>query len=505
LTLRSASGGTLAASDNNDYYADPALAYRFDQEGDYLLEIRDVRYQGNQYWEYCIEASSRPLVECVFPLAVTAGQADVIQPLGALLADSARIQWTPPGTLRSGVHWLQLPMGEEPSNPVPVVLTDAALAGEFDAPNDAPSAAQVVSIPCGINGRIDREGDVDCYAFEAKKGDRFSFEVIARRVQSALDSHLRILDEKGKQLALNDDLKLGKRTYSDSWIENWIAPADGKYVIEVRDVNLYGGPLYPYFLKVTPSEPYFEPYLDSDKTQIGPGGCAALFVRAERKNGFTGEIQLAVGGLPTGISASCGRILPDKGQDGCIVLQADPDANMAVANIVVTGTAMHKAADGRERCLSATATTYQEIYLPGGGRGHWPVTSHIVAVTDPADIRGVALSTYDITLKPGESKKIEVTIDRSPGFTANVTLDMLMRHLNSVYANTLPPGVTLNDKDAKSLLSGSATQGYLTLSAAKDAPPTERQQAVVLAHVALNFVMKWTYASQPLTISVVKP
>jgi hypothetical protein len=79
---------------------------------------------------------------------------------------------------------------------------------------------------------------------------------------------------------------------------------------------------------------------------------------------------------------------------------------------------------------------------------------------------------------------------------------MLMRHLNTTYANTLPPGVTLNDKDAKSLLSGSATKGFLTLTAAKDAPPTNEQQAVVVAHVALNFVMKWTYASRPVTIRV---
>ena len=107
-------------------------------------------------------------------------------------------------------------------------------------------------------------------------------------------------------------------------------------------------------------------------------------------------------------------------------------------------------------------------------------------------------------LQPGQSQKIEVTIDRSPGFTANVTLDMLMRHLNGVFANALPPGVTINDKEAKSLLAGSATQGFLTLTAAKDAPPVEKQQAVVLAHVALNFVMKWTYASRPVTISVIK-
>jgi hypothetical protein len=255
---------------------------------------------------------------------------------------------------------------------------------------------------------------------------------------------------------------------------------------------------------VTRSEPYFELYLDSDKSQICPGGYAALFVRIERKNGFTGEVQLAIEGLPPGVSASCGRILADKGQDGCIVLQAEPDANLAAANIVVTGTAVRPMPDGTSASLSAVATPYQETYQPGGGRGHWPVATHTLAVTDLADIRGLLLSTHDIRLKPGESHKIEVTINRSPGFTANVTLDMLMRHLNTTYANTLPPGVTLNDKDAKSLLSGSATEGYLTLVAAKDAPPVEKQQAVVVAHVALNFVMKWTYASQPVTITVEK-
>jgi hypothetical protein len=111
------------------------------------------------------------------------------------------------------------------------------------------------------------------------------------------------------------------------------------------------------------------------------------------------------------------------------------------------------------------------------------------------------LSDYDITLKPGESKKIEVTIERSPGCTANVTLDMMMRHLASNDANTLPPGVTLDDKEAQSLLAGTATRGFLTLKAAPDAPPTDKQQCVVVAHVALNFVMKWTYASRPVAVS----
>jgi hypothetical protein len=307
---------------------------------------------------------------------------------------------------------------------VPLVIADVPLVEEVASANDAPGAAQPIAVPGGANGRIEREGDVDCFSFEAKKGDALSVEVIARRARSALDAHLRILDADGKQLILNDDLRLGKRNFTDSWVENWTAPADGKYVAEIRDVHLRGGCEYPYFLKVTRCQPYFDLYLDADKTQIVPGGCGAIFVRIERKNGFTGEVQLAVEGLPPGVSANCGRILAEKGQDGCILLVVERDARAAVSNVVVTGTAKHPMADGSFLALSATATPYQETYQPGGGRGHWPVGSHAVAVSDAADIRGIKLSAYDITLKPGESQKIEVTIDRSPGFTAALEHDL---------------------------------------------------------------------------------
>jgi hypothetical protein len=511
LTLRNSAGVTIAASDNY-FYADPVLSYRFDQAGDYLLEIRDVRYEGNQYWDYCVEVSDRPLVENVFPLAVAPGQPEKLRPFGQMIPEGIELDVTVPTGAGPGILWQSAPLAGSASNPFPLVVADVPLSREAEAPNDSLETAQPIAVPGGMNARLEREGDVDYFSFEAKKDEAFSFEIASRRLQSSLDSHLRVLNDKGQQLQLNDDLRLGKRASADSWIENWTAPADGKYVVEVRDALLRGGPQFPYFLQVTRSQPYFELYLDTDKTLVSPGSCGAIFVRVERKNGFTGEVQLAINGLPHGVTASCGRILavgtpPPKNppQDGCIVLEADVDAQLNVVNAVVRGTATHTLPDGTTLNLSAVATPYQETYQPGGGRGHWPVESHAIAVTEYADLRGISLSAYDVTLKPGESQKIEVTIDRSPEFTANVTLDMMMRHLNSNFANTLPPGVTLDDKAAKSLLTGAETQGFLTITAAKDAPPFDKQQCVVLGHVALNFVMKWTYASRPITISVAKP
>ena len=502
LTLRTAAGGTIAASDNH-YYADPLLSHRF-EPGDYLLEIRDVRYTGNQYWEYSIEASDRPLIETVFPLAVPRGKEAQLELIGYQLPENPMIACSAPMDMPLGPQELQLPMGDQSASPVPVIVTDLPLVTEAADDNNSLATATAISIPCGINGRIEREADVDCYTFEAKKGEAFNFEIVARRRQSSLDSYLRILNDQGKQLALSDDLKLGKRASADSWLENWTAPADGKYTLELRDVHLRGGLQFPYFLQVTRSLPYFELYLDTDKTQVGPGGCGVIFVRVERKCGFTGGVELAIDGLPHGVTAHCGKILPGKPVDGCIILEADHDAPLGVSNIVVTGTATHEVPDGEPLKLSAVAQPYQETYQPGGGRGHWPVDTHAVAVTEYGDIRSVQLSTYDVSLKPGESQRIGITIERSPGFSANVSLDVVFQHLAGIFANTLPDGVTLDDKQAQSLLTGDTAEGHLTLKAAADAPAVEKQQCAVMGHVSLNFVMKATYASKPLNISVQK-
>jgi hypothetical protein len=501
LTIRNAAGVTLASSDNF-FFGDPAVDYVFPQAGDYLLEIRDVRYQGNKYWQYSIEVSERPFVSNVYPLGVAAGEPVKLELVGFRLPKQP-IAFTPPSGTPLGMTSLQLPLADDLTNPAPLVITNLPLTTEAEGDNNTHAAGQPFNVPAGINGRIESEGDVDCFTFEAAKGEKFSFEVIARRQQSSLDAQLRIVGEKERQYQLNDDMRIGKRSFSDSLIENWTAPADGKYSVEIRDIHLRGGPSFVYFIQATRSEPYFNLFADTDKTQLTPGTSGVLFVRAERKNGFDGEIQLGVEGLPETVTASCGRILAGKGQDGCIVLTAADDAPMSISDIVIKGTATNGEGDAQQT-LTAVATPYQETYQPGGGRGHWPVDVHAISVGAPSDLLAVTLSDYDVTLKPGESKKIDVTIERAEGFDKNVTLDLLYRHLNGVYGDSLPEGVTIDAGKSKTLLTAGATEGSITLKAADNAPAVEKQQAAVMANIALNFVMKATYASRPITISVVE-
>ena len=503
ITLRNSFGATLAASDNY-FFADPFLRYRFEQAGEYVLEIRDLRYHGNADWKYSIEISGRPFVTNLFPLGLPPGAQSKVELVGFQLPPEPVSAVTVPPETSEGPMAVGVPMGDQITNPVPAFANSLPAVIEAPGDNNTAATAQAFTIPAGISGRIESEGDIDCYGFEAKKGEIFSIEVIARRLQSALDSNLRVLNDQGAQLAENDDARIGRLTHADSGLESWTAPADGKFIIEVRDLHLRGGPEWVYFIKVDRVKPNFELSLDSDKTLLAPGVNAAIFVRVERKHGFTGEVQLAVEGLPAGVTARCGRILAE-GQDGCIILQAAADAPLGAGNIRITGTWTMPMGDGPPLSLSAVALPLQELYFPGGGRGHWPVLMHTVSVGDPMDILAIKLSHTDVVLKPGQSQKIDVTITRAPGFNQNITLDLLYRHLGSVFGDSLPKGVTIDEKNSQTLLTGGQSTGSITLIADANAKPVEKQQVSVMANVAINFVMKMTYSADPLTVTVTAP
>jgi hypothetical protein len=500
LTLRNSSGSVLAANDNY-FFGDPLLHYQFQKDGDYNLEIRDARYSGNPYWQYSIEVSDRPFVTNVYPSRVSPGVPTHLHLVGYNLPADMSAVLTLPSNAPEGLGWASVQCSDgQMIHPVPVIVSRLPEVLEHPGDNNTPERAQTITVPAGISGRIECPGDVDCYAFEAKAGERFTFEVAAREHQSALDSYLRILDDKGRVLAENDDSR-DRFIHSDSLIENWSAPAKGRYVVEIRDLHLRGGPAFVYFLKVTHSLPFFRLETDTDKTLLAPGIASVIFARAVRKNGFDGEVQLSVEGLPPGVSANCGRILAN-GTDGCIILHTAPDAKQAAANIRILGSGSYREKSGKEVALSAVARPLQEIYMPGGGRYHYPAEMHTVSVGDPLDLKSVTISPTSVSIKPGESKKIDVTLERKEGFNQTVTLDVVYQHLGSIFGNSLPPGVKVDERASQTLLTGSNSKGSIVLKAAPDTKPVQNQQVPVMAHVSINFVVKMTYCAEPLLVTV---
>ena len=104
---------------------------------------------------------------------------------------------------------------------------------EFDKP-------QKIPLNVTVNGSIGSE-DVDYFLVEAKKGQRLSAEVEGMRLGNAFfDPYVAILDMKRFELAACDDHPL----LGQDAVASVVIPADGNYIIQVRDSAYTGSGEY---------------------------------------------------------------------------------------------------------------------------------------------------------------------------------------------------------------------------------------------------------------------
>jgi hypothetical protein len=109
-------------------------------------------------------------------------------------------------------------------------------------PNDTFASAQPVSLDGVVNGRIEKPGDVDCYQFRARAGQRIVLECLAERIDSQLRAVLEVYDAAGKRLAVNRG-----STGIDPLVD-FLVPADGTYFVKVFDLSYLGSAAHFYRL-----------------------------------------------------------------------------------------------------------------------------------------------------------------------------------------------------------------------------------------------------------------
>ncbi len=107
---------------------------------------------------------------------------------------------------------------------------------EEKEPNSTFDSPQKIPINVSVSGIVQSE-DVDCFVFEAKKGQRITAEVTGLRLGWTLfDSHVSILNSKRFELASNDDHPLLRQ----DGLASVIIPEDGQYQVHIRESS-YGG------------------------------------------------------------------------------------------------------------------------------------------------------------------------------------------------------------------------------------------------------------------------
>jgi hypothetical protein len=501
IAIFDTSGKELAASDDG-YFADPVLSFNVPKDGEYRIAIRDAKYDGDPRWVYALIITDKPFASQSFPLAVNPGQTVKAMPVGsAAKMKPADASWTVTAPQTPGITTAPLQLLKMETNPVPLVVTQLPLFEEKE-PNDTPKQATRIVLPCGVNGRIGTKRDLDHFIFNAAKGKAIRLEVFARRfgtvLQSQLDSQLDVMTPDGKILASNDDQTPAMK---DSGLV-FTPPADGEYVVRIRDLNNKGGEGFVYYLECDFARPDFTIKCDPTKAMIGPGSRTALFATVNRVNGFAGPVKVEVKGLPAGVSVNP-LTIPANMTQGLLVVSAAEDAKVDASVIQITGTGEATDDGGKPVSLVREATALEEIYSPGGGRARFEAGMLAVAVTTPSDLLNVKVNKNRITLKPGEEVKIDVEVIRNANYDKGLTLDVPLRHLGSVFGNPLPPGVTMVEGKSKTLL-GTGSTGHIVLKADANAAECTDVPVCVQGFVAINFVVKIGYSSEVIWVSVKK-
>lgn len=159
-------------------------------------------------------------------------------------ADNVSFRFTLPAETPVGVYGLRVVTSKGVSS-VRLLMVDDLPSVVDNGANKQPPAAQQLTIPSAVDGTCEPES-FDFYKLTVAAGQRISVEVMARRLGSALDPVIRLLDAGGRELAYSDDEPgIG----ADSRFAFQFAAA-GDYYLEIRDIRYQGGGNHRYRLRI---------------------------------------------------------------------------------------------------------------------------------------------------------------------------------------------------------------------------------------------------------------
>ena len=450
VTLLDAKGSEVASAERYRFKPDPVLHFEAPHDGFYTVEIHDSIFRGREDFVYRLTVGELPFVTGSFPLGGPAGQKTSVAltgwnlPQKELTLDESAAQ---PGVIAvPGKFFNSIPFAVDD---LPECLADGS--------NHSTDTAQSVTLPVIINGRVSRPGENEVFKFQGHAGETIVAEIVARRLDSPLDSFLRLTDAAGKQLAFNDDFEdkgTGLNTFhADSYLTNTL-PADGTYFIHLNDTQGQGGPEFAYRLRLSDRRPDFALRVVPSSLSLRTGMSAPLTVYALRRDGFTNAITLALKDAPKGFSLSGARIAEnqDKAQ---FTLKAPAQPTDTPVTIAIEGRAT---LDGR--LITREATPAEDLMQAFFYRHLVPARELAVIVAGPERpfLRDAfkILSATPVRIPAGGTARVRVSAPAAFSERFQLELDNPPDGITLTNVSPIPAGLELVIScDAEKIKAGS--------------------------------------------------
>ncbi len=299
-------------------------------------------------------------------------------------------------------------------------------------------------------GGFPTAGDTDTFEFDATKGDVWWIEVASERLGGPTDPAAvvqRVIHENGEErledvAEFNDiasPLKPSSQGYSYDGPPYITGSADILGRLEIKESgphrlrlhDLFGGtrtePRSSYRLVIRRSQPDFAlvawplhmELRNGDRADLSKpfalraGGTIAVEVVVLRRDGFEGEIDLAVEGLPAGITATCLRI-PRGTNRGILALTAAEGTTSPPVPLQIIGRARESETDLVRPCHIASMV--------------WPVRDHSNQVPQSRLVAEPLLTCstvepFPLSIRPATPGPIEATA----GGIVTVPIELIRR------------------------------------------------------------------------------
>jgi len=397
LALLNAAGKELVRSEDVNGL-DSLIDFTVAEDGEYFLQIRDLRYQGGKDYKYRIVAGELPYLDAVFPLGGQRGKSVDVTLRGRNLEGLSNMKLKVEPNAPLGQQEIRAHTARGYSNPVLFDVGEVSEVSETE-PNNTSSNANAVSPPVLINGRIGSEKDMDQFKFKVEKDRAFVIEVEASRFGSPLDAVLTLTDAKGTVIQQNDDA-----VGADARIERKFGEA-GEYIIRIRDLLQRGGDDFGYRLSIRPPKPDFTVSFSPDTPRVARGSYAIVTVEAQRQAGFDGAVEAWLENLPAGVTAEPLMVPPDSAVSPLIVLHADETAPLGQHRITL-------AASG----VIGGQKVVREGRPQANGRG--VREAFLTVLNKPAfTLEPITLSAL---MEQNQSATVELLIHRHNGFMGDI-------------------------------------------------------------------------------------
>lgn len=432
------------------------------EDGTYVILVRETSYGGSDDSVYRLHVGNYPRPLAVYPAGGQTGEELTLRFVGDVAGEFSKALKLPD----QPQVW---PVFADQDNlvapsPLRVRVSPFPNALETEPNNDLASATKSGKpAPVALNGIIGETGDADCLAFSATKGQSIEVKVFARQIGSPLDSVISVSGPDGKRIADNDDAN-----GLDSRI-TFQAPADGEYVVKIRDQLRKGGPTYVYRVEVTLPQPSLSvsiPIFNKDtqelQTVVVPRGnrCATLITA--QADGVDGDFALQFGQLPAGLTAQVPPIVGDAKQV-MVLFEAATDAPVggSLVELTVRPTDPNKNVPGsfRQVVTLVKGNPNDTIYHTA------TVDRMAIAVVEEAPFE-LELVQPTMPLLQAGARDLKVVAKRKPGFDEAIRLRLLFN----------PPGV--NSAGEITMPKGQDT-AYFNLNANPGAPPRTWKIAVI--------------------------